>query len=933
MPTAPPAPVDPRGSVPDLPDQAAYDTLSRDGVTLRLRPVAAADRDALGALVQALSPRSAYQRFLTAARPTAVDYIEELFDPARTADTVVATWRGELVGVGSTHRLTPTSVEVALLVDDAHQGRGLGTLMLEDLVARTRSRGVRTMAAWLLRTNAQMLEVFTHLGLPLHTEVEGSDTLAVTLSLRGTAELERAVAERQRAAVVRSLTPLLRPQSVVVVGAGARRDGVGHQVLTHLRRGEFRGQLYAVNRRGHPVAGVVAQRRVTDLPGPVDLAVVAVPAESVLQVARDCVTRGVGAMAVLSAGFGESNGGAAAEAELRQICRDGGVRLLGPNCMGLVNTERALRLDASFLPSAPARGPVAVIAQSGAVAASIVAMLAARGLGVSTLVTIGNSPDVGPADLLAWASEDRRTKVAVVHVETLEDPEQVVRSTAAMVGSMPVVLLKAGRTPVAASAAHSHTGAAAADDAAVDALCRRAGLLRVDSLTELVDTAAVLAMQRPPRGARTVVVGNSGGTGVLALDACAEAGLLSPELTQHTVMRLRSLLPRNAAIGPLVDTTAAANLAQLTAAVSTLADDPGVDAVVAVVIALEQLPAAIVRDMLDQVARDHPRTTFVASGVELAADPGALVPAVADPRHAVRALANAVAWSARTSERSESVARAAAAPVTAPAPGSEPAPAPAGEESGPLVPHERDEAARAVVQEVLKANPTGAWLTPAQVRTLLRDHDVELVPVIEADDPGTAAEAAAMLPFPVVLKGLGPTLLHKSVHGAVALGLRSADEVRVAARDMLTKLDDTVTGFVVQPQVHGRPELIVGGVRLPHWGALVMLGRGGVDTEVDPDRAWALAPVPEPEAAVMLRSLRCAGAVRGPHGQSAADPHALTRLVHQVSELMDQVPEVVELDLNPVIVGDQHPLVVDARVRVAPTPDLPWRAGVRRLRE
>ena len=931
MPTATPAPVDPSGSVPDLPDQAAYDTLSRDGVTLHLRPVAAADRAALGRLVQALSPRSAYQRFFTASRPAAVDYVEELFDPARTTDTVVATWRGELVGVGSTHRLTPTSVEVALLVDDAHQGRGLGTLMLEDLVAHSRSRGVRSMAAWLLRTNAQMLEVFTHLGLPLHTEVEGGDTLAVTLSLRGTAELERAVAERQRAAVVRSLTPLLRPQSVVVVGAGARRDGVGHQVLTHLRRGEFRGQLYAVNRRGHPVAGVVAQRRVTDLPGPVDLAVVAVPAESVLQVARDCVARGVGAMAVLSAGFGESNGGAAAEAELRQICRDGGVRLLGPNCMGLVNTERALRLDASFLPTVPARGPVAVIAQSGAVAASIVAMLAARGLGVSTLVTIGNSPDVGPADLLAWAAEDRRTKVAVVHVESLEDPEQVVRSTAAMVGSMPVVLLKSGRTPVAASAAHSHTGAAAADDAAVDALCRRAGLLRVDSLTELVDTAAVLALQRPPRGGRTVVVGNSGGTGVLALDACAEAGLLGPELTQHTVMRLRSLLPRSAAIGPLVDTTAAANLAQLTAAVSTLADDPGVDAVVAVVIALEQLPAAIVRDMLDQVARDHPRTAFVASGVELAADPGAMVPAVADPRHAVRALANVVEWSARTSERA--VARSAAAATTAPAPESEPAPAPGMEGGGPVVPHERDEAARAVVQEVLRASPAGAWLTPGQVRTLLRDHDVELVPVIEADDPGTAAEAAAMLPFPVVLKGLGPTLLHKSVHGAVVLGLRSADEVRAAARDMLTRLDDAVTEFVVQPQVHGRPELIVGGVRLPHWGALVMVGRGGVDTEVDPDRAWGLAPVPEPEASVMLRSLRCAGAVRGPHGQSAADPHALTRLVHQVSELMDQVPEVVELDLNPVIVGDQHPLVVDARVRVAPAPDLPWRAGLRRLRE
>ena len=925
MPSAPSAPTHRRATrapadPAPLPDQEAYDTLSRDGVTLRLRPAAETDRGALLRLVRELSPRSAYQRFFTAARPVATEYVEEILDPARTLDAVVACWRGEVVGVATTHRLSRTSAEVALLVDDAHQGRGLGTLLLEDLVARARGRGVRTLAAWLLRTNAPMLEVFTHLGLPLHTEVEGGDTLAVTLSLRGPADLERAVADRQRASVVRSLTPLIKPRSVVVVGAGARRDGVGHQVLMHLRRGEFRGQLYAVNRRGHPVAGVVAQRSVTDLPGPVDLAVVAVPADSVLQVARDCAARGVGAMAVLSAGFGDTDNGSAAEAELRSICREAGIRLLGPNCIGLCNTERGVRLDASFLPRSPARGPVAIIAQSGAVADTLVSMLAERDLGVSTLVTIGNSTDVGPADLLAWAAEDRNTTVALVHVEALEDPEQVVRSTRAMVGSLPVLLVKGGRSAVAASAAHSHTGAAAADEAAIDALCRRAGILQMESLTEMVDTAAVLARQRPPRGARTVVVGNSGGTGVLALDACAQQGLLAPELTQHTCMRLRSLLPRTAAIGPMVDTTAAANLAQLGAAVTTLAEDPGVDAVVAVVTALEPLPAPIVRDLLDEASRDHPEVTLVASGVELAAGPGAVVPAIADPYHAVRALANAVRWATWAQERSR-----------------EPAAGEGGTGSVARPPVEREVAAerageaRAVVRAALTAEPGGTWLTPAQVRTLLREHDIELVPLIEADDPGTAAEAAAMLPFPVVLKGRGPTLLHKSVHGAVTMGLRSSAEVRAAAREMLVRLDGAVTEFVVQPQVHGRPELIIGGVRLPHWGPLVMVGRGGVDAEVDPDRAWALAPVPEEEATGMLRELRCAAALRGGHGQSAADPHALTRIVRAVSVLLERVPEVVEMDLNPVLVGEHQPLVIDARVRVAPTPDLPWRVGLRRL--
>ena len=883
----------------------AYQALTSDGVPVELASVSGVTREQLLDLFERSSDRSIYQRFMGAGERAVEAYVNQLLDPERTLDAVVARLGGELVAVASSHQLSDGEAEVGLLVADAHQHRGLGTLLLEDLVARARARGLAGLTALVLGANEQMVEVLRDSGLVSGARAE-ADTLTFRIPLQDTGGTT-ATGQRDVQASARSLARLLAPQSVVVVGAGRRRDGVGHQVVAHLKRARFAGPVYVVNRSGRAVNAVPAYRSVQDLPAGIDLAVVAVPAADVEPLARELLTHGVGALLVLSAGFGHATPGGAPDGEerLRDLCREAGVRLLGPNCIGLVNTDRSVRLDASFLPKAPRAGRVAVVAQSGAVAAGLVEMLDRRGLGVSVLATLGDAPDVGPAELVAYAAQDEETRVCAVHLEGVREPAALARVAQEAVPTTPVLLLKPGHSAEARLAAHSHTGAAAVDDAAVDALCRRTGMTRVATLEELGDVAALHATQRAPRGLRTAVVGNSGGPGVLAVDACVENGLLPADLTQHSLMRLDALMPPGSSIGRLVDATASAGPDVMQRVIETVMEDPGVDAVVLALTPLQQLPSALIRSVVDRASASHPDVATVLCITGEGGRESGRVPWFDDPARAVRALAGQAQWAqwvqrqGRPQLLAPQVARADVA------------------------------AARDVVRGALLRAPDGCWLEPAEVRTLLRAYHVELVPTVEADSPENAADASATLRFPVVLKAFGESLVHRAARGAVALDLRSERDVRDAAHEMLTRLGDEVRGFVVQPMVLGRREVIVGGARRNGWGPLVMVGRGGVDTDVDPDRAWALAPTPLKEVDAMVRSLRCASALLD--ATSAVGTARLQELVSRVSQLVTDLADVCEIDLNPVLVGSGPGLVVDARVRVAPPSEVPWGGSVRHL--
>jgi succinyl-CoA synthetase alpha subunit/L-amino acid N-acyltransferase YncA len=538
-----------------------YDALTATGLAVELRPYAVDDAPAVLQLLESAGERSSYQRFFSVSRQAGVDYVRRLGDPGATAAAVVVVDRDRIVAVGSLHPLegAPAAAgeaELGVLVADDRQGDGLGTLVVEDLLARALLSGLSTVVAVVLPTNAAMLDVFTNSGFVVSQHYEQGE-IEVRLDVASADRARRRVADRQARAQVASVDHLLRPTSIAVVGAGRHPHTVGRQVLDHLVGAGFTGQLYAINPDALSIADIPGYAGVREIGHPVDLAVLAVRADAVPGVARDCAAAGVRALLTLSAGFGES-GNARHQQELVRICRGAGMRLVGPNCIGVANTEPAVRLDANFLPERPRGGRTALVSQSGAAAVAVIDALHRRGAGISSLVTVGNTADVGGNDLLPWWEADPRTEVIAAYLESIAEPRAFARLATRVGQVKPVVVLKAGRSTAAAAAARSHTAAAADDDAAVDALCRTANLIRVDDVRQLADVCALAGMQPLPGGSRVAIVGNSGGPAVLAADACARHGLEVARLTTGTRERLRRGLPGPAVVTGPVDVTAGA---------------------------------------------------------------------------------------------------------------------------------------------------------------------------------------------------------------------------------------------------------------------------------------------------------------------------------------------------------------------------------------
>jgi acyl-CoA synthetase (NDP forming)/RimJ/RimL family protein N-acetyltransferase len=879
----------------------AYDALTATGLSIELRPYVAADGDAVRGLFAAASERSSYQRFFTMSRQAGDDHVGRLSDPSLTTASLVVIARGQLVAVGSLHETDQSMVvreaEIGLIVADGRQGEGLGTLVLEDLLGRAWVAGISSVVAVVMPTNRAMLQVFQDSGFMVDQRLDSGEVwVRCAVDAAGAGPL---VAERQSAAEVASLDHVLRPTSIAVVGAGKHRQTVGRQVLDHLVRAGFSGRLYAVNPQGLPVGSATGAATVRDIDPPVDLVIVAVNTASVTTIARDCAAAGVRAMLTLSAGFGEAGAdGVADQAELVRICRDAGMRLVGPNCIGVANTDPTVLLDATFLPESLPSGATGVLSQSGAATVALVDALRRHGAGVSGLVTVGNKADIGGNDVLPWLHHDSRTRVIAAYLESIARPQAFARLAAAIATTTPIVLLKAGRTPVAAAAASSHTAAAADDDAAVDALCRKANIMRVAGLRELADVSALAGMQPLPTGPRVAIVGNSGGPAVLAADACAEYGLEVARLTADTQDRLRKLLPASAAVGGPVDVTAAATPTQLRDAMALAAEDPEVDVVVAVLTVLGHVPGPQLASALDQVSSTHPDTTFAACVFGDSSHAHGTVPRFDQPEDAVRAMATVQRYAANR-----------AATFTALG----------AELSGSMDAHD----VRGAVQQQLRINGDG-WLTAGRAYWLLTDIGIDAAPYVVAQSAATAAERSTSLTFPVVVKGDGSTLVHKSDIGAVRLGLTDPGQVRAAVHEMQSRLGDAVDGVIVQTQVASGVEIIVGATRDARFGPLVMVGRGGVDSDVDPDRAWAMAPVDHDTARSMVDQLRCRPSLDARRGHPAADVAGLVDVVVRVSQLMASTPEISEIDLNPVLVQPDSVLAVDVRVRVcaAAEPDL-----------
>ncbi|CAN5427398.1 GNAT family N-acetyltransferase [soil metagenome] len=699
-------------------------------------------------------------------------------------------------------------------------------------------------------------------------------------------------------AAVSALAPFFNPRSIAVIGASRERGTIAGEVLHNLLDYGFAGPVLPVNSRATVVQSVVAYPSVEEVSGPVDLAIVVVPARSVLEVARGCARKGVRALVVISSGFAETGAeGRELQTALMDICRSAGMRLIGPNCMGIVNTAETARVNATFAPIAPRAGRIGFMSQSGALGLAVMDHAESLGLGLSTFVSVGNKADISGNDLLCHWEQDPLTDVILLYLESFGNPRKFSRIARRVARSKPIVAVKSGRSPAGVRAAGSHTGAMlAASDVTVDALFHYAGVIRTDTLSEMFDVASLLASQPLPAGHRVAILTNAGGPGILCADACVGEGLEIPALSEATQARLRALLPPEAGVQNPVDMIASASAAQYRQAIEVLVTDESIDALVVIFIPpLVTRPEDVARAIVDGARSTQGTKPVLSVFMQSRGVPTELtssdvhVPSYAFPENAAIALARVTRyamWRAR--------------PSTA----------------MPALGDVRRDDAKAIVANALARD--NGWLTPGESRDLLACYGVPMLTQREVCTEDDAARVAAELGGLIALKAIAPTLVHKSDAGAVRLGL-TPESVASAARAMAERVraaGHIVNGFLVQGMAAPGVEMVIGVVHDPSFGPVVACGAGGVLVELLHDLAVRLAPVSATEAAEMLHELKTYPLLAGYRGAPAHDERAVADVITRLSVMADDLPEIAELDINPLIVHEQGVSVVDVRVRL-----------------
>lgn len=874
------------------PSEWEFDALLADGTTVHVRPIRPADGDALRRLHGRLSAQTVYRRFFSfhttltdaeVVRFTTVDYVDRFAFAAVRGD--------ELVSVARYDRTGPDIAEVAFVVQDADQGRGIGTLLLEHLAAVARERGIRRFTASTLADNAPMLGVFRDAGYVVQRRLDHG-VVDLEFAIDETAESQAAAESRERRSEVASMRRLLFPRSIAVIGAGRRRGTIGHEILRNLLRSEFDGPLYPVNPGARHIAGVPAHPSVEAVPEPVDLAIVVVPASEVLPVVDACGRKGVKSLVVISAGFREVGPeGASAEAELVRRARDHGMRVVGPNCMGIVNTADGVSMNATFAPVEPMRGRVSFLSQSGALGIAVLEEARRVGLGVASFVSVGNKADVSSNDLLQFWETDASTDVVLLYLESFGNPRKFARIARRVSQAKPIVVVKSGRTVGGARAAASHTAAAASPDVTIDALFLQAGVIRVDTLQELFDVALLLANQPVPAGSRVAIVGNSGGPGILAADACEGAGLELADLAAETSAEIRRLVPGAASVANPVDLIASAGPSSYEAAIGALLDDPGVDAVLAIFTPPLVTRADEVAEAVTTAAAGSAKpvlANFLGDHAGPAPLPGGNVPSYPFPEQAVHALGRAArygAWRRRNL-------------------------APPSRFDDVDIDEARDRVARVL------GDGADCWMPVDEATALLGAFRIPVVTTEIATTADDAVTAAARQGWPVVLKVANPAVTHKTDLGGVRLGLADEAGVRSAFAALEAAFGANLGGAIVQPMVPAGIETIVGIAQDPAFGPLLMFGLGGVATDVLADRAFRILPLTEQDADDLIRSVRSAPLLFGYRNTPAVAVDALREVLLRTAALAEAVPELVELDLNPLVVHPDGAVVLDTKIRL-----------------
>ncbi|QYX77079.1 bifunctional acetate--CoA ligase family protein/GNAT family N-acetyltransferase [Streptomyces akebiae] len=971
------------------------DVVLRDGGTARIRPITVDDAERLVSFYEQVSDESKYYRFFApyprlsakdVHRFTHHDFVDRVGLAATVGGEFIATVRYDRIGADGMPASAPADeAEVAFLVQDAHQGRGVASALLEHIAAVARERDIRRFAAEVLPANSKMIKVFTDAGYQQQRSFEDG-VVRLEFDLEPTDRSLAVQRAREQRAEARSVQRLLAPGAVAVVGAGRTPGGVGRGVLANLRDAGFTGRLYAVNKAlgedEKELAGVPAHRSVTDIEGPVDLAVVAVPAAHVPEVVAECGEHGVQGLVVVSAGYAESGpDGRERQRELVRQARSYGMRIIGPNAFGIINTALDVRLNASLAPETPRSGRIGLFAQSGAIGIALLSRLHRRGggvtgvTGVSTFVSSGNRADVSGNDVLQYWYDDPDTDVVLMYLESIGNPRKFTRLARRTAAVKPLVVVQGARH---GSAPLGHAvRATQLPHTTVSALLRQAGVIRVDTITELVDAGLLLARQPLPAGPRVAILGNSESLGMLTYDACLSEGL-------------RPLPP--------LDLTTGASAGDFHAALSRALADDSCDAVVVTAIPAlgETSPGdAALAEALRSAAAANPSKPVLVVHVELGGLAEALSAAASTAPHATERPPGPSASDhplrrspTEESEGAEATPRTAgtgadtSSPAGAASPGGPGAAGPdmtgpgtagsgtgagvgTGDEAGAMAPPESadsrlipaypaaERAVRALSEAVnyaqwrreaaepgrvpeyedidekgaaeqidaLLASGEGLTLGADETGALLARYGIRLWQARPAPTPDEAAKAAQLIGYPVALKTTAPHLRHRADLGGVRLDL--ADEEQL--RRTYAELTDLFGGpDELRPVVQGMAprgvDTIVRTVVDPAAGAVLSFGLAGPASQLLGDMAHRLIPATERDAAALVRSIRTAPLLFGWRGSAPVDTEALEELLLRVSRLVDDHPEVVAVSLEPVVVAPQGLSVLGATVRLARPP-------------
>jgi acyl-CoA synthetase (NDP forming)/L-amino acid N-acyltransferase YncA len=903
-------------------DAWACDVLLRDGLPMHIRALRAIDREGIVALHERSSAQTHYFRFFNAMPHLNEGLLDRLTILDQHNRVAIVAENGQGICAVGRYDRTPGSpvAEVAFVVDDPNQGRGISTILLEHLAEIASAQGVERFEAMVLAENRAMIGVFRSSGFATTTASEDLSTRMVTLDLQPTLSATEARHDRDAVATIASLRRLLKPKSVAVIGASNRVGTPGNQIVRNLTDAGFQGDVYAINPSETMVCGQKSYPTVTDVGMPIDIAIVVVRGSNVEAVVEQCAAAGVASLVIVSAGFAELGAaGKALQESVVILARKNGMRIVGPNCLGIANTEPAVSLNATFASMPIPDGSVGVMTQSGAIGLAILDGLAARGLGVSSFVSVGNKADISGNDLLTYWGQDSATKQIVLYLESFGNPRSFARIAAEVAKTKPIIAIKTGRTEAAATAASSHTAALALPDQAVETLLFQSGVIRVASVEQLIDVCTALDTQPLPAGPRVAIVTNAGGPGILATDTLVECGLEIAAFDDSTHKELTRILGRAVGSGP-VDLRADTTPETVTEVLNLMAVDPNVDSIV---IILADVSGTGIEKHLGSIgAAELSGKPILCNFVPNPATTPAHLAVFASAERAIATLGSLFERTRWLNEVAEFKTLA------------------------PLLDDQAKDSIREHVAKRMGLRPGGGWLPIVEAFALMKLAGIPSAGPVYASTSDEAVAAAATIGYPVALKSASAELLHKSDHGAVHLSLKSDFDVACAfevtakaamiaasadlpisadlkpdmsAASVKESTEEKDDGVIVQPMIKPGVELIVGIANHPKLGPVVIVGEGGRLADMRHDTAMRRPPISESQARRQVQSLRIEQLLTGFRGSPRINEDALVDVIMRLGELAELVPEISAAEINPLIATDTGVCAADVKIHLEPS--------------